>query len=569
MADPLLQYLGHTVTNYDPMAIELTSPTGQITRVARAAAPPDLQALVGQAEAAGVAPLRPQAAPAGGNPYGVITGPGGAIPGGFAGNIDTAGGGAPMTPAAAAPAAPTPPAPTPEEELANREAMIAQLRSMPQTAGGGATVRTTTQTTAPPQAAVQQAQDLGVSADLAGEAAALAREEQAAAEAAGATQLAALAGEQAKRIEAAMADEQADAQEYEQRIGVETQKLQALQQRARTEIDPRRWWKSKGTGEKILAGLAIALGGFGDRLLGRPSGALQIINNAIAQDVDAQLQNREGARADAADQAGFVRLLGDQYADRTQKRQAALIIANELVATQAEQIGQQTASETVRAKAAELAALKREENARLAQQFVLQAAGSVTTQRSVVPGAAQPSAAARAADALEAATYVAFDPTAIVPAAERYTGVPMQAIGGREDARDINKQMAAIESMMVKLQKLKQLGRTPQDKTTAASLYASLLLDAKNVDQAGALDIGAERIMREFLGPNPTDWFQIGRTALPAVEATLRSKVATTLANRAAPVNPATVPMTLRARFAPAGAGGGPRALPETRPLTE
>lgn len=61
-------------------------------------------------------------------------------------------------------------------------------------------------------------------------------------------------------------------------------------------IDPSRKWSSMGIGNKILAGISIALGGIGAGLSGSNKNyALEIINKAIDDDIDAQKSNRESA----------------------------------------------------------------------------------------------------------------------------------------------------------------------------------------------------------------------------------------------------------------------------------
>ncbi len=57
-------------------------------------------------------------------------------------------------------------------------------------------------------------------------------------------------------------------------------------------IDAGRFWNSRTTGDKVLAGLAIALGAWGQGLTGAKSNvALDMINQAIDRDVDEQKQN--------------------------------------------------------------------------------------------------------------------------------------------------------------------------------------------------------------------------------------------------------------------------------------
>ena len=65
-----------------------------------------------------------------------------------------------------------------------------------------------------------------------------------------------------------------------------------IQQAAAQQIDPNHWWNSKSTGGKILAGIGMILGGMGGGLAhtGR-NPAMEVINNAIGQDIDAQREH--------------------------------------------------------------------------------------------------------------------------------------------------------------------------------------------------------------------------------------------------------------------------------------
>ena len=52
--------------------------------------------------------------------------------------------------------------------------------------------------------------------------------------------------------------------------------------------DPDRFWKERGTGARIAAGIAVALGAFGSALTGSRNTAFDLINQAIERDLDAQ-----------------------------------------------------------------------------------------------------------------------------------------------------------------------------------------------------------------------------------------------------------------------------------------
>jgi hypothetical protein len=66
---------------------------------------------------------------------------------------------------------------------------------------------------------------------------------------------------------------------------------------ANMKVDPGRMWHNAGTGQKILAGISVALSGLGDVLMRKtgPNMALQIIQGAIKDDVEAQIRDKENA----------------------------------------------------------------------------------------------------------------------------------------------------------------------------------------------------------------------------------------------------------------------------------
>ncbi len=69
----------------------------------------------------------------------------------------------------------------------------------------------------------------------------------------------------------------------------------AVDAEANYKVDDGRRWKNLGTGSKILAGISLAMTGLGDALQGKsgPNIALQIINEAIRDDVAAQVRDRD------------------------------------------------------------------------------------------------------------------------------------------------------------------------------------------------------------------------------------------------------------------------------------
>lgn len=57
-------------------------------------------------------------------------------------------------------------------------------------------------------------------------------------------------------------------------------------------IDPNQFWHSMDTGQKVLAGISLFLGGFASGFGGGPNPALDYINKQIDRDIDAQMKDR-------------------------------------------------------------------------------------------------------------------------------------------------------------------------------------------------------------------------------------------------------------------------------------
>ena len=74
------------------------------------------------------------------------------------------------------------------------------------------------------------------------------------------------------------------------------------------EVDPDRWWASRSTGQKIAGFIGAALSGA--LAPGGKNQTLDLINQAIDRDLDAQVQSLAGQRAALATQQGLV---GDMY----------------------------------------------------------------------------------------------------------------------------------------------------------------------------------------------------------------------------------------------------------------
>lgn len=573
---------GGEITEYDADTMTVVPPNGQPVRVARAAAPASLRSAVeldeAQAAAAPPAPAGPQA-----NPFGFVEGAPQAV-----------GAAAPPTPGAVAPggkrineralqqsfeqlrASQQPPATatatvpepgfTPEQDLEQQVQQVAA--ALPAGGGTGGGVRTSTQRTSVDPEAADEVRELGISADVAREDAAMAVEEGAAAEAKLQQQRAEHAAFQATNLDEQVRRQQADAADYQRRQEHETTKLKSLQAEADTKIDPKRWWREKSTGENILAALAMGLGAAGSALTGTPNFALQIIDKAIERDIDSQLANREGKYKQVAAQQDVLGILRGQYADKRDERDAAKSLMLERSAKYIEEITARSASDQTKAKGAEMAAQLREKSALMQQELTLKLAGQVTTQETRVPGTGGGNTDAQRAALAREAVYGQYNPKAFLPGAERIFGVPMQAVD-ETDGKELNKQVAASNDLLRTLDQMEANASklSPQAKTNVKSLRAQAMLKIKNLEAGGALDAGMQDVANSLLGPDETDLTTI-TSALPQLKANIRASMRTNLGARAVRSDPQRVPLAHRSRYTPGGAGQT-AAAPPTRPISE
>jgi hypothetical protein len=101
-------------------------------------------------------------------------------------------------------------------------------------------------------------------------------------------------------------------------------KLQALvSEREKMQVTG---WSNKGTGVKIAAALAMALGAVGEALGGGPNRAIDIINGAIEDDIDTQMKNIAAADRGIANQQDYISRVGQLYGDDESRRNALRVL---------------------------------------------------------------------------------------------------------------------------------------------------------------------------------------------------------------------------------------------------
>lgn len=124
------------------------------------------------------------------------------------------------------------------------------------------------------------------------------------------------------------------------------QKIEDYQKSAT--IDPNRFWANKSTGDKIMAGIGIFLGG-----LGRNGGndALQIVQNAINRDIDAQKTQLQSKSTAISMQNNIYSNMLNQFQDERAAEQATRLSMLNIAEMKLKQVAAANQGPMVQAKA--------------------------------------------------------------------------------------------------------------------------------------------------------------------------------------------------------------------------
>lgn len=183
---------------------------------------------------------------------------------------------------------------------------------------------------------------------------------------------AALAGGEAESQGAkAQADALADEQRNQARMmaAAEAQRKQDMadQQRMRgdlesaqkayadSKIDQGRFWHDAGTGQKVLMGIGLALGAAAQAFNGKTNPALEMIQKAVAQDIQLQMADREKLGTVVGQKGAALDRMMAITRDNQATAQAAMSAGLQRVRLQVEQIASQTKSDTAKTNAQDLA----------------------------------------------------------------------------------------------------------------------------------------------------------------------------------------------------------------------
>ena len=112
-------------------------------------------------------------------------------------------------------------------------------------------------------------------------------------------------------------------------------------------IDPNKFWANKTTGDKVMASIAIFLGGLGSG----QNQALSVIDNAITRDIEAQKQAALGAKGKFEGENNIYRNMMDQFQNETAAFTASRLAALNIAEMQLKKAESGTANLQAKARA--------------------------------------------------------------------------------------------------------------------------------------------------------------------------------------------------------------------------
>lgn len=119
-----------------------------------------------------------------------------------------------------------------------------------------------------------------------------------------------------------------------------------------SKIDPNRMWQNMDTGNRIAAGLAIALGSIGGVMTGQGgNAAMSVIDKAIDRDIDAQKSALENKRTALSAQGNMLSMMRQRFGDERQAEAAARAASYDLAAMRLRQIATKYQGQEIAAKA--------------------------------------------------------------------------------------------------------------------------------------------------------------------------------------------------------------------------
>jgi hypothetical protein len=122
-----------------------------------------------------------------------------------------------------------------------------------------------------------------------------------------------------------------------QRVQEDHEHLDQLRRETRQDIDPNAFWKNKTAGEKFMGALAMGIGAYVQTMTGGQNNAMNILNSAIRDEIDAQKSNKAASHQRFQDMRGQMSERRQLFADERQnflaKKVAYLELADRKLGT--------------------------------------------------------------------------------------------------------------------------------------------------------------------------------------------------------------------------------------------
>jgi hypothetical protein len=103
-----------------------------------------------------------------------------------------------------------------------------------------------------------------------------------------------------------------------QRVQQDHERLDQLRDETSKEIDPNAFWKNKSAAEKFMGALAMGIGAYVQTMTGGQNNAMNILNGAIRDEIDAQKSNKAAAHQRFQDMRGQMAERRQLFADERQ-----------------------------------------------------------------------------------------------------------------------------------------------------------------------------------------------------------------------------------------------------------
>lgn len=132
-------------------------------------------------------------------------------------------------------------------------------------------------------------------------------------------------------------------------------------------------WANKSTGQKILAAIAMVIGGAGAGLTGGPNLAVQVINQALERDLKVQLARRRAKGEQIKGQQNLVQILRRRLGDVDRGAAAARVAMYDAVELKIKELTSRQQGRETEGNAAVLLSQIQQKRAELEQQFALTA----------------------------------------------------------------------------------------------------------------------------------------------------------------------------------------------------